>query len=115
MKYMLLIYDDEVEMAGYSKDKMDSLMQQHGQLFQDMQDKGVVLAGDPLEISSTSTIVTPKPSGNFLITDGPFAETKEQLAGYYILECGNLDDAIGWAGKIPCNGHVEVRPIKAFN
>lgn len=114
MKYMLLIHENEEEMAGYSESQMDSLMQKHGALFEDMKTKGVFVAGDPLEESATSTIVKPKPNGKFLITDGPFAETKEQLAGYYIVECGNLDDAIGWAGRIPCNGYVEVRPIKAF-
>jgi hypothetical protein len=78
------------------------------------------LAGaEPLMPTSTATTVRHK-DGKLVVTDGPFAETKEQLAGYYILDCENLDEAIDWAGRIPteCGGRegsVEIRPIRLFS
>ncbi len=78
--------------------------------------RGVFRAADPLADSSTATTIRVQ-NGGVLLTDGPFAETKEQLAGYYILDCQDLDEAIEWAAKIPtaCQGvpgFVEVRPIR---
>src|SRR5205807_7770196 len=77
--------------------------------------KGVFVAGEPLQPTVTATTVR-KEDGRPLVLDGPFAETKEQLAGYYILDCENLDEAIAWAAKIPtaCKGEegcIEIRPI----
>jgi hypothetical protein len=78
--------------------------------------RGVLKAADPLAPSNTATTVRVE-NGKVLVTDGPFAETKEQLAGYYILECRDLDEALDWAAKIPTScqgapGYVEVRPIR---
>ena len=77
--------------------------------------KGVLMGAEPLAPTATATTVRVQ-NGKALITDGPFAETKEQLAGYYILECENLDEAIEWAAKIPtaCKGGegcIEIRPM----
>ena len=77
--------------------------------------KGVFIAAEPLQPTTTATTVRME-DGKPLILDGPFAETKEQLAGYYILDCDNLDEAISWAAKIPTSckggeGCIEIRPI----
>jgi hypothetical protein len=78
--------------------------------------RGIFKAAEPLQPTSTATTVRVQ-NGKVLITDGPFAETKEQLAGYYILDCKDLDEALEWAAKIPTvcgggSGSVEVRPIR---
>jgi hypothetical protein len=80
--------------------------------------RGIFHGADPLAPTSTATTVRVE-QGKVMVTDGPFAETKEQLAGYYILECENLDEALEWAAKIPTscgggNGCVEVRPLRAM-
>jgi hypothetical protein len=77
--------------------------------------RGIFVAGDPLQPTATATTVR-KEDGKPLVLDGPFAETKEQLAGYYILDCNNLDEAIEWAAQIPtgCRGGegcIEIRPV----
>ena len=77
--------------------------------------KGVFVAASPLQPTATATTIR-KENGRPLVLDGPFAETKEQLAGYYILDCANLDEAIAWAAKVPtaCRGGegcIEIRPI----
>ena len=73
-------------------------------------------AGDALQPTATATTVTRGADGNALVTDGPFAETREQLGGYYLLECADLDEAIGWAGRIPGAqwGATEVRPVMVY-
>jgi hypothetical protein len=88
----------------------------HGAVMQETSRRGILLGADPLEATATATTVR-KQDGKVLLTDGPFAETKEQLAGYYMLDCKDLDEALEWAAKIPtgCGGGVgcvEVRPIR---
>jgi hypothetical protein len=78
--------------------------------------RGTFRAADPLEPSATATLVRMQ-DGKAMVTDGPFAETKEQLAGYYILDCQDLDEALAWAARIPTacagrSGCIEVRPIR---
>ena len=77
---------------------------------------GVIVTGEPLEPTSTATSVQVR-DGEVFMTDGPFAETKEQLGGFYILECDSLDEAMKWAAKIPhaSTGTVEVRPVPDFS
>jgi hypothetical protein len=79
---------------------------------QELQDKGVFVAGDALQPTSTATTVRER-NGDRLVTDGPFAETKEQLGGYYVIEVDSLDDALDWAARIPSAklGSIEVRPV----
>jgi hypothetical protein len=76
---------------------------------------GVILGGEGLEPSSSATTVRVR-NGERVLSDGPFAETKEQLGGFYLLECDSLDEAIGWAVKIPgaATGSVEVRPVMNY-
>ena len=90
-------------------------MQGYGAFTQEVKEKGLMVAGDPLEKSTTATTVRVR-GGSTETTDGPYAETKEQLGGYYILDCKDLDEAIECAAKIPSAafGSIEIRPIMVF-
>ena len=107
MKYAILIYGDEETPNPASHN-----MELWGAYTQEIAEKGLMQAGEALQPTSTATSVRIR-DGQTLTTDGPFAETKEQLGGFYILECKDLDEAIGYAGKIPTApyGTVEVRPV----
>ena len=118
MRYMMLVYTQEIEMEKASQEEMAKVFARHVAVHQETQRRGIFRAADPLKYTSTATTVRVK-NGKTLVTDGPFAETKEQLAGYYILDCPDLDEALEWAAKIPtgCGGAfgcVEVRPIHEF-
>ncbi len=109
MKYMLLIYMEENAMTGAEREQcyVDST-----QLCHDLQTRGQFLAASPLQPVATATSVRVR-DGKRLVTDGPFAETREHLGGYFLIEARNLDEAIGIAAKIPGarKGTVEVRPV----
>ena len=114
MRYMMLIYSKE-QPAGLTGEMAARNYQGHMSLMQEAARQGIFVAAEPLAPTSTATTVRVD-NGKALITDGPFAETKEQLAGYYILDCRNLDEAIEWAARIPtmCKGGegcVEIRPL----
>ncbi|HSU60060.1 MAG TPA: YciI family protein [Bryobacteraceae bacterium] len=114
MRYMMLIYSRESEAA--TAEEMEQIAAGHRTLMEDAARRGIFRAADPLEPATTATTVRMQ-NGKVLLTDGPFAETKEQLAGYYILDCEDLDEALEWAARIPtaCQGKpgcVEVRPIR---
>jgi hypothetical protein len=112
MQYMLLIYDDEKLWAGLSDGERGQIFQAYGAYTEDMRSRGVFVAGDALQPTSTATTVRER-NGDRLVTDGPFAETKEQLGGYYVIEVDSLDDALDWAARIPSAklGSIEVRPV----
>jgi hypothetical protein len=112
MKYILLIYGDEREWTSMSQEEMAKIYEAHGAYSDAMVEAGVMRGGYELQPVATATSVrftngTPKTS------DGPFAETKEQLGGYYIIEVDTLDQAIDWAEKMPAmaSGTVEIRPL----
>ena len=114
MRYMLLIYTKETE-SGLTREQAEQLKAAHWAVIQEATRKGVLQGAESLGPTTNATTVRMQ-NGNSLITDGPFAETKEQLAGYYILDCKNLDEAIEWAAKIPtsCKGSegcIEIRPL----
>ncbi|HMF75094.1 MAG TPA: YciI family protein [Bryobacteraceae bacterium] len=114
MRYILLIYSQEDE--GATAEDLGAVAAGHRTVMEETSRRGLFRAADPLEPTATATTVRVK-DGAVLVTDGPFAETKEQLAGYYILDCQDLDEALAWAAKIPtgCRGEagcVEVRPIR---
>lgn len=116
MRYMLLIYTDETAAADMSRQEKEKIQAAHWAVMDEATQRGVFRAAGPLQPTSCTTTVR-KHDGKLLITDGPFAETKEQLGGYYILDCENLDEAIRWAAKLPTArgssaGCVEVRPIR---
>ena len=114
MRYMFLIYSQE-QSEPLAPEQAQTLMNSHWAVMQDAQEKGILVGVDALKPTNTATTVRVT-GGSALTTDGPFAETKEQLAGYYILECKDLDDAIEWAKRIPtgCKGAagcIEIRPV----
>ena len=113
MRYMCLIYSDEGAWARMSKGDNDKVMQEFMAFTASIVKSGHHRAGDPLEPTSTATTVRSK-DGKAMIIDGPFAETKEQLGGYYIIEAANLDEALKIAQRIPSvnyGGSIEVLPI----
>ena len=116
MQYICLIYSDENTGPQPGTPEFGAYLQAYGEFTKTVQDDGVFVAGDALQPSTTATTVTAV-NGSPEIMDGPFAETKEQLGGYYLLDCENLDDAIRYAGMIPTaqHGRVEVRPIMLFD
>src|SRR5215211_2063685 len=116
MQYMLLIYDEERVLASMSDAERDSFMQEYFVYTQSLRDSGAFVNGDALQPTATATTVTVR-DGETITTDGPFAETKEQLGGFYLVEAESLDEAIDWAAKIPSAriGKVEVRPVMVFD
>ncbi len=118
MRYMFLIYSCERDFTEASAQDRGQVRAGHWAVMDESRRKGVFIAGEPLQPTATATTVR-KEGGRPLVLDGPFAETKEQLAGYYILDCKNLDEAIAWAAKIPtaCKGEqgcIEIRPIASI-
>jgi len=117
MRYMLLIYTKEDEAARRSNEEMQQIMNGHRALMEETRSKGILENAEPLATTETATTVRMQ-NGKRLVTDGPFAETREQLAGYYILNCKDLDEAIVYASKIPTacgglTGCVEIRPFRS--
>ena len=114
MRYMMLIYTKETE-SGLTREEGEKLMAGHGATMREAAEKGILQGAEPLAPTRSATTVRMQ-DGQAMITDGPFAETKEQLAGYYILDCADLDEAIEWASKIPTSckggeGCIEIRPL----
>ena len=112
MKYMLLIHDEEQVWAKMSEAERQRIYGEYGQFGQQLRDGGQYIAGAQLQPTSTATSVRVR-DGKRLVTDGPFAETREQLGGYYLIDAKDLDEAIEIAGRVPGAriGTVEVRPI----
>ncbi len=113
MQYMLLIHSEE-QTEPQDGDR-EAMLQRYFAFSKEVRDAGKYVAGAELAPVSTATTVRVR-NGEALVTDGPFAETKEQLGGYYLLECANLDEAIDWAARIPgaATGSVEVRPVMNY-
>jgi hypothetical protein len=117
MQYMCLLFIDENAAANASDAERGEIFAAYGAFTEEVKAAGVFKGGDPLQPVSTATVVRAPDGGAPVTTDGPYAETKEQLGGYYLLECKDLDEAIEWAAKIPAarfGGAVEVRPIMAM-
>ncbi len=112
MKYLLMIYENEAGWLASSEAERNAIYAEYGAFTEKVAAAGVLLGGS--ELHPTSTATTVRVRGETLITDGPFAETKEQLGGYYLLECKDLDEALHWAAQIPTakHGSIEVRPLK---
>jgi hypothetical protein len=118
MRYMLLIYTKEDEVMKASEEAMQGQMAAHRAAMEEARRRGVFESAEPLASTASATTVRVR-EGKTLTVDGPFAETKEQLAGYYILDCKDLDEAIEWATRIPtgCGGGegcVEIRPFRTL-
>ena len=108
MKYVALIYTDPTEWDGVPQDQVEKIYQEYAAISQEP----VVTGGAQLQPADTTTAVRVR-DGKTMTTDGPFAETKEQLGGYYLIEVDSVDEAIEWAAKIPSAqlGSIEVRPV----
>jgi hypothetical protein len=108
VQYLLLIYSDENRDAEAGED----VLRRYGVFTQEVRDSGKLITADRLQPTTTATTVRIR-NGETLVTDGPFAETKEQLGGFYLLECENIDEALEYAAKIPAaeSGSIEVRPV----
>ena len=112
MQYMFLIYTQEDAWERLSDGEQVAAMRAYRDYTEELRSAGAMVAGDRLQPTANATTVRVR-DGERLVTDGPFAETKEQLGGYYLIEADSLDDAIKWAEKLPGSHHgsVEVRPI----
>ena len=116
MKYLCLIYDEEKKLNTMSKADGDAMMGEYFAFTEGIKKSGHYLGGNALQPVQTATTVRVR-NGKVSTTDGPFAETVEQLGGYYLIEAKDLNDAIQVASKIPSSriGSIEVRPIMEFN
>jgi hypothetical protein len=116
MKYLCLIYDTEARWATMSKDEGERIMKEYFAFTDDIRKSGHMLAGESLMPTSSATTVRIR-NGKLGTTDGPFAETKEQLGGFYMIEAKDLNEAIQIGGRIPGakTGSIEVRPVEVFS
>ena len=115
MKYLLALFGDESVNADRTPEQMSEVMQRWDAYTAAVVEAGVHLGGEGLQPSATATTVKIEESGDHIVTDRPFAETKEQLGGYYLLDCQDLDDALAWAKRVPMpGGTVEVRPVMDY-
>jgi hypothetical protein len=115
MKYLLTIYNHEAGFAEATPEQVGQVMAAYEAFGRAASEAGVMRGGEGLQPSSTATSVRVR-DGETLTSDGPFAETREQLGGYYLLDCRDLDDALGWAARIPGaqTGTIEVRPVMDY-
>jgi hypothetical protein len=115
MQYLLAIYRSEAELGKMTDADRKQMTAEYGAYTQSIIQSGHFKAGDGLQPSTTATTVRVR-DGKILTTDGPFAETREQLGGYYLVEAKDLDEAIGLAARIPGarSGSIEVRPIMIY-
>jgi hypothetical protein len=113
MQYLLMCFIDEKAWEALPPARRDVVMQQYGEWIEGLRAGGQYLAGAKLQSTGSATTVRSK-NGRPTVTDGPFAETKEQLGGYHLLECRDLDEALAFARRVPTiavGGTIEVRPV----
>ncbi len=115
MKYMLMIYGNEAAMQTARQADIQQMLAAYGAYTEALKKAGALVAGDPLEGTNTATTVRIA-NGKTQVLNGPYAETKEQLAGYYIVDVADLDQALSWAARCPGASHgvMEVRPLRAM-
>jgi hypothetical protein len=116
MQYLCLIYDDESTWENLPEDERNTVYAEYGTFTQSIRDSGHYVSADQLQPISTATTVRIR-NGETLVTDGPFAETKEQLGGYYLIEAKDVDEALKIAERIPSAryGSIEVRPVVVWD
>lgn len=116
MNYLLLIYEDENVLHNRDQKTKNEIFEEYGSFTASIREGGQFVAGDALQPTSTATSVRVR-EGKAITTDGPFAETKEQLGGYYLVQAKDLDEAISIASRIPSArfGTIEVRPIWEYS
>lgn len=115
MKYMLLIVGDESQYADWSEEDRAAEMGRWDEYTRALVDAGALVSGEGLQSSATATTLRVD-RGERLLTDGPFAESKEQIGGFYVIDCKDLDEAIDWAAKLPSaeRGVTEIRPVMDY-
>ena len=115
MQYLLLIYGNEAGMLAATKEQSSQMLAAYGAYTEAMKKAGVIVGGERLKPTSTATSVRVA-KGKTEVLNGPYAETKEQLAGYYMIDVPDLDSALSWAARCPGANHgtIEVRPIWAM-
>ena len=115
MEYLVLIYADEKAWNRMPKSQIEQVYAAYRQYTADLQKAGVMRGGNELKPTTTATTVRMR-NGKRQVTDGPFSETKDQLGGYYLLDCPNLESALDWAAKCPSaqDGSIEVRPVASM-
>jgi hypothetical protein len=112
MRYLLSFIVEEGAMENTSPEEMREALERWSAFDDEAVARGAMIACEPLESSAVATTVHVRQNGDRIVTDGPFAESKEQLGGFCVLECENLDEALEWAGKVPLRaGSIEVRPV----
>ncbi len=116
MKYLCLIYDEEQKLSAMSKTESDAFMREYFEFTESIRKSGNYVAGEALQPVSTATTVRVR-NGKLSSTDGPFAETKEQLGGFYLIDAKDLNEAMQVASRIPSArlGSIEVRPVVDFS
>ena len=116
MQYMILIYEPEAKYATASEAFLTEVVGKHMALAQELREKGLLISGDGLQGTDTATTVVTGPGGAQTVHDGPFAETHEQLGGYYLIDVPDLDAALTWAKRMPVveGGKVEIRPVMIY-
>ncbi|MCP4421480.1 MAG: YciI family protein [Chloroflexi bacterium] len=115
MQYLLMIYGNEQQDAQRSPEESEANMQAYYAFTSELRESGAMVGGEALHPTNSATTVRVR-NDQISSTDGPFAETKEQIGGYYMVNCDNLDEAIKWAAKIPGakDGCIEIRPVWEF-
>jgi hypothetical protein len=115
MQYLMLIYQNEKEAGAADAAARNAMFAEYGAFTQSIVKNGNFKAGDALQPTTTATTVRVR-NGKTMTTDGPFAETREQLTGYYLVDAKNLDEAIGIAARVPSArfGSIEIRPVLAM-
>jgi len=116
MQYMFLIYGDETAEARQDADERGAILNEYFAFAREARQRGLMLAGDELQPTNKAKTVRRR-GGKLVVTTGPFAETKEQLGGFFVLDCQDLDEALEMARKIPAarHGAVEIRPIATYD
>jgi hypothetical protein len=115
MRYMFSLFGEEGGWQDTSPEDMKAEMDRWEAFGREAVEAGVMVAGDALQESDTATTLRIQQQAEPIVSDGPFAETKEQLGGYYVLDCKDLDEALAWARKIPLSsGAIEVRPVMDY-
>jgi hypothetical protein len=117
MNYLFVLWSDESLMEGASPEQMKQSLAMWTAFTDSMRDAGVYVAGEGLTSSSSATTISVR-DGQRIVSDGPFAETKEQILGFYLVNVGDLDEAMSWAEKVPSTqfgGRIEIRPIMDYD
>ena len=112
MRYVLQIYSPDGYWDSLAPEEREALYREYFAFTRDLSERGILVGSHELEPASTATSVRVR-DGETLVTDGPFAETKERLGGYYVIDAESLDEALEWAARIPSarHGTIEVRPV----